>query len=206
MTDEIRGQLSQVSSLRLLSRNALDAYKDGDQSRMVRELGVRNFVDGSVRVDGNRVRISAELVDASKNETLWSDQYHRELSDILAVQGDVAVQITRALHANLSPHEQQRLGYGPPATSRPTGCTCSRSRWTPRGSRAESRGDGGPPQGAHPGSTFAVAQARLGYRLVFMGFFDDPSYVDKGMAEAQAALRVDPLCRTGISRSARPTP
>ena len=64
MTEEIHGQLSQVASLRLLSRNGLDGYKN-DVARAVRDLGVRNFVDGSIRVEGNRVRVNAELVDGT---------------------------------------------------------------------------------------------------------------------------------------------
>ena len=105
MTEEIRGQLSQISALRLLSRNGLDAYRD-DATRAVRELGLRHLVDGSVRVDGNRVRVSAELVDASTQQTLWSDRYDCDLADVLTVQSQIAQQIARALHASLSPAEQ----------------------------------------------------------------------------------------------------
>ena len=76
-------------------------------------LGVNNVVEGSIRRSGNRVRISVQLIDAAHGYHLWSDSYDRELADILAVQSDVAVQITRALHANLSPHEQQRVGSRP---------------------------------------------------------------------------------------------
>jgi TolB-like protein/predicted Ser/Thr protein kinase len=72
MTEEIRGQLSQVSALRLLSRNAVDSYPDADVPRMVRELGVRSLVEGSVRLDGERVRISAELIDGATRQTLWA--------------------------------------------------------------------------------------------------------------------------------------
>jgi serine/threonine protein kinase/tetratricopeptide (TPR) repeat protein len=193
MTDEIRGQLSQVSSLRLLSRNALDAYKDGDSSRMVRELGVRNLVDGSVRVDGNRVRIAAELVDASTNETLWSDQYDRELADILAVQSDVAVQITRALHANLSPHEQQRLEVRPTENLEAYRLYLQSQQIGPLTDRARNlEGMDVLRKALALDPRFATAQARLGYRLVFMAYYDDPSYIDQGLAETQAALRVDP--------------
>ena len=92
MTEEIRGQLSQISVLRLLSRNGLDSYKD-DAMRAVRELGLRHLVDGSVRVEGNRVRVSAELVDASTQQTLWSDRYDRDLADVLTVQSQIAQQI-----------------------------------------------------------------------------------------------------------------
>jgi TolB-like protein/Tfp pilus assembly protein PilF/predicted Ser/Thr protein kinase len=194
MTDEIRGQLSQVSSLRLLSRNALDGYKDADASRMVRELGIRNLVDGSVRVDGNRVRIAAELVDASNNETLWSDTYDRELSDILAVQSDVAVQITRALHANLSPREQQRVGLRPTNNLEAYKLYLQSQQLglltVDRAKNLEAMDLLRKALALDP--RFAVAQARLAYRLYFMAYYDDPSYIDRGIAEAKAALAVDP--------------
>ncbi len=193
MTDEIRGQLSQVSSLRLLSRNGLDAYKDGDHSRIVRDLGVRNFVDGTVRVEGKRARISAELVDASTSETLWSNQYDRELSDILAVQGDVALQITRALRANLSPAEQQRIGSRPTNNPEAYRLYLESQQMGPMSNRARNLAAMDVlRQALTLDPRFALAQARLGYRQVFMGYYDDPSYLDKGIADAQAALRVDP--------------
>ena len=192
ITEEIRGQLSQVSSLRLLSRNALDRYQDGDRTQIVRDLGVGRFVDGTVRVDGGRVRITAELSDASTQETLWSDRYDRQLADVLRVQSDVALQIARALHANLSPHEQHRLELRPTANHEAYGLYLQSQQMVPLSDRAQNLA------GIEllrtvlkldPG--FAAAQARLAYRLVFMGYYDSVSYVDQGIAEAQAALRSD---------------
>jgi TolB-like protein/Tfp pilus assembly protein PilF len=192
MTEEIRGQLSQVSSLRLLSRNALDAVAAGDASRAARDLGVTQFVDGSVRVEGRRVRISAELIDASTQQTLWSDQYDRELADLLAVQSDVAMQIARALRASLSPDEQQRLEQR--ATTNPDAYALYlQSQQLSSSDRAKNfaaidllrRAVALDPR-------FALAQARLAYRFVFMGYYDDASNIEKGMAEAEAALRINP--------------
>ena len=193
MTDEIRGQLSQVSSLRLLSRNALAGYEDNELRRMIRELGVESLVDGTVRVEDRRVRIAAELVNAATRETLWSNTYDRELSDILAVQSDVAVQIARALNARLSPHEQQRLEVQPTTNLEAYSLYLQAQQAVPLADRARNlaamdllrRAIALDPQ-------FALARARLAYRLVFMAYYDDQSYIDKGIAEAQDALRVDP--------------
>ena len=191
MTEEIRGQLSQVASLRLLSRNALDGYKE-DVAGAVRALGIRNIVDGSIRVDGNRVRVSAELVDASTQQTLWSDQYDRELADVLAVQSEIAQQIARALDANLSPSERERLA------KRPTNNLEAYSLYLKaqqlhidnRAQNLESVGLLRKAVALDP--QFALAQAHIGYRLTFMGYYDAASYIDKGLAETQAALRIDP--------------
>jgi serine/threonine protein kinase/Tfp pilus assembly protein PilF len=193
ITDEIRGQLSQVSALRLLSRNALDSYKGADTRQMVRELGIRHLVDGTVRVEGKRVRIAAELVDASTQEVLWSNTYDREIADIFAVQSDVAVQITRALRTSLSPHEQQRVRLRPTNNidayklylqSQQMGSLTDRARNLAAIDLLR--------KALALDPRFAVAQSRLAYRLVFMGFFDDAVNVDLGIAEAEAALRVDP--------------
>jgi hypothetical protein len=66
-------------------------------------------VEGSVRVDGARVRVAVELVDAATQQTRWSDQYDRELADILTVQSQVALQIAERLAATLSPAERERI-------------------------------------------------------------------------------------------------
>jgi len=192
MTEEIRGQLSQISSLRLLSRNALDAAAGSDTTRAVRELGVTQLVDGSVRVEGQRVRVTAELIDAATQQTLWSDRYDREGAGMLDVQSEVAVQIARALRANLTPDEQQRLEKRP--TANPDAYAIYlQSQMLPSSDRAKNlaaiemlrKAVALDPQ-------FAAAQARLAYRLVFMGYYDDPSYIDKGIAEAETALRMNP--------------
>ena len=191
MTEEIRGCLSQVGSLRLLSRSGLDGYKD-DVSRAVRELGVRNFIDGSIRVEGDRVRVSAELVDASNQQTLWSEQYERPLADVLAVQSDIALQIARALQANLSSREQQRLERRPTDNAEAYSLSL-RARELSSADRAQNlqavellrKAVALDPQ-------FAAAQAQIAYRLVFMGYYDAASHIDQGIAEAQTALRIDP--------------
>ena len=197
MTEEIRGQLSQISALRLLSRNGLDAYKD-DAMRAVRELGLRHLVDGSVRVDGNRVRVSAELVDASTQQTLWSDRYDRDLADVLTVQSQIAQEIARALHANLSPSEQRRIEKRPTEQSRcvhavssgPAGQHCPIGHATSRRSNSCDKALALDPQ-------FALARGHLAYRLMFMANYDGASYLDQAIAEAEAAVRMDPSLSYG---------
>lgn len=196
ITEEIRGQLSQVSALRLLSRNALDSYKD-DVTRAVRDLGIRNIVDGSIRVEGTRVRVSAELVDASTQQTLWSNTYDRDLADVLAVQSDIAQHIARALMVNLSPSERARI------EKRTTGSPEAYALYLQaqplsafnREQTLEAIALLRKAVAIDP--DFATARAHIGYRLVFMGYYDDPSSVDGGLAEAEAALRIDPSLAFG---------
>jgi TolB-like protein len=190
MTEEIRGQLSQISALRLLSRNGLDSYKD-DAMRAVRELGLRHLVDGSVRVDGNRVRVSAELVDASTQQTLWSDRYDRDLADVLTVQSQIAQQIARALHASLSPSEQRRIEKRP--TSNLDAYTrflqAQQANTSDRARNLEAIEQLRKALALDP--QFALARGHLAYRLMFMANYDGASYLDQAIAEAEAAVRMD---------------
>jgi TolB-like protein len=191
MTEEIRGQLSQVSALRILSGTGLDGYAD-DLPRAARELGLRSYVDGSVRVEGSLVRVSAELVDARTRESLWRRQYERELAGVLAVQSDIAQQIAQALEPNLPEAQRARLAKRP--TDNLEAYTLFlRSRGLTSVDRAKNlEAIGLLKQALTLDPTFAEAQAQAAYRQVFMGYYDDPSWVDKGIAEAEAALRIDP--------------
>jgi serine/threonine-protein kinase len=191
MTEEIRGQLSQIAALRLLSRNGLDAYKD-DAARAVRELGLRHLVDGTIRLDGNRVRVSAELVDAATLQTLWSDQYDRELADMLTVQSQIAREIARALHASLSPAEQRRI------EKRPTDdleayalfLKARSANTSDRERNVEAIEQLRKALAVDP--QFALARGHLAYRLIFRAGYDGPSYLDQAIAEAEATTRMDP--------------
>jgi serine/threonine protein kinase/tetratricopeptide (TPR) repeat protein len=196
MTDEIRGQLSQLSSLRLLSRNALDGYKD-DVSRAVRELGIRNIVDGSVRVDADRVRVSAELVDASNQQTLWSNQYDRDFADVLTVQSDIAQQIARSLHASLSPREQSRLQQRPTTDVEAYRLALQAHPLNVFDRSQNLEAIGLLRKALKLDPNYAEAQSRIAYRLILMGYsYDDPANIDRGIAEAKAAARIDPLLPT----------
>ena len=115
MTEEIATQLSRVAALRVLSRAATAQYDTaGNQlQRMSRELGVGSVVDGSVRLAGDRVRIAVELTNVRTGQTLWSEQYDRQLSDLFAVQDDVAHKVTAALQARLTPSEAKRVAHAP---------------------------------------------------------------------------------------------
>ena len=191
ITAEIRGQLSQVASLRLLSGNGLDGYKD-DVARAVRELGVRNFVDGSIRVEGNRVRVTAELVDASNQQSVWSNQYDRDLADVLAVQSEIAQQIARSLRTSLSPHEQAQLKKRPTENIEAYKLALQASQIAGFDRARDLAAIGLLRKALVLDPTYAEAHSRIAYRLMMMGGYDDPANVDKSIAEAEAALHIDP--------------
>jgi hypothetical protein len=89
----------------------------GNEKRDLRQfaaaLGVANVLEGTVRRDGNRVRISTELIDAGNDNTVWADSYDRDLTDIFAIQSEIAQTIARKLTATLSPDEKKSIEANP---------------------------------------------------------------------------------------------
>jgi TolB-like protein len=103
MTDEISGALAQIADLRVIARSSAFQFKGQNQDvRAVGQaLGATHLIDGSVRQAGNRVRITAQLVRAGDGVQLWSENYDRELTDIFAIQEDIARAIAGALRVPL---------------------------------------------------------------------------------------------------------
>jgi adenylate cyclase len=112
MTEDLITDLSKVSGLFVIARNSTFAYKGkaADMKRVGRELGVRHVLEGSVRKAGNRVRITAQLIDAGSGGHLWADRFDRELTDIFATQDEVVEKIVAALSVTLTRGEEKRLG------------------------------------------------------------------------------------------------
>jgi adenylate cyclase len=115
ITEDLITDLSKLSGLFVISRNSAFLYKGKavKPEQVGQELGVHYMLEGSVRKAGNRVRVSAQLVDATNGYHLWADRYDRELQDIFAVQDEVTRKIVAALRVKLTEWEQKRLGRTP---------------------------------------------------------------------------------------------
>ena len=115
ITEDVIAQLSKIRSLKVISRTSVMQFKNREQS--LREIGatleVATLLEGSVRRAGDRVRIVAQLIDAEADQHLWAETYDRQLTDIFAIQTDVALQIASALEAELSPEERKRIHRKP---------------------------------------------------------------------------------------------
>ena len=111
ITEDIITDLSKVSGLFVVARNSSFTYKGkAVKVRVVgRELGVRHVLEGSVRKSGNRVRITAQLIDAATGNHVWAERYDRELTDVFAVQDEVTQEIVSILAVKLSVEEAARL-------------------------------------------------------------------------------------------------
>jgi serine/threonine protein kinase len=114
--DEILSNLAKVSQLKVISRTSVMTYRSANDRNLrsiANALGVANVVEGTVRRDGSRVRVTTELVDARTDQTLWSDSYDKDLSDIFAIQSDIAQTVVLKLSARLSPQERQSMKEKP---------------------------------------------------------------------------------------------
>ena len=113
MTDELITDLGQISALRVISRTSVMAYKHAHKplSQIARELNVDAVVEGTVLRSGDRVRITAQLIDAAADAHLWSRSYEGEVRDTLALQSQVAGAIADQIRINLDPQEQAALRH-----------------------------------------------------------------------------------------------
>lgn len=111
ISEDIITDLSRVPGLLVIARNSSFAYrnKSVDLRQIGQELGVRTILEGSVRRAGNRVRINAQLIEASTGGHLWANRFDRELTDIFAVQDEVTLDIVNALKLKLTPDEKSRM-------------------------------------------------------------------------------------------------
>jgi adenylate cyclase len=111
ITEDIITDLCKVSALAVVSRNSAFMYKGKhvDVAKLARELKVGYVLEGSVRKAGGRVRITAQLVDASSNDHVWAERYDRDLNDIFALQAEISEAIVKALKLKLVPAEKKAI-------------------------------------------------------------------------------------------------
>ena len=117
--DDILTNLSKIGDLKVISRTSVMSYRGNAPN--VREigktLGVSTILEGSVRRSGNRVRVNVQLIDATTDEHLWANDYDRDLTDVFAIQTDLAQKIASELQAKLSPTEKAQIEHKPTQNS-----------------------------------------------------------------------------------------
>jgi serine/threonine-protein kinase len=111
ITEDVIAHLAKIRSLKVISRTSVMTFKKSDRSlrEIGEKLGAATVVEGSIRRAGNRVRIVAQLIDALTDEHIWADTYDRDLTDIFAIQSEVALNIANALRTQLSNDERARM-------------------------------------------------------------------------------------------------
>lgn len=115
MTEDILMHLAKVKELHVISRTSVMQYKETEKSikAIAKELGVSLILEGSIRKYGDKVRVTAQLIDAKSDEHIWAENYDRTITDIFNIQSEVSKKIVSALELNLTVMEQQNLANIP---------------------------------------------------------------------------------------------
>jgi TolB-like protein/Tfp pilus assembly protein PilF len=113
--DDVLTNLSKISDLRVISRTSVMQYRGRPTNlrEIGKALGVSNILEGSVRRSGNRVRMNVQLIDANTDEHIWAKDYDRDVTDVFAIQSDLAREIADALQATLSTAEKSQMTQKP---------------------------------------------------------------------------------------------
>src|SRR5262249_20426687 len=110
--DEVLNDLAKIADLKVISRTSVMRYKSGERRnlrKIANELGVAYVVEGSVQRAGNRVRVSAQLIDAKTDTHSWAESYNRPLGNVFEIQNDIAKAIADQLAAKLSPQTKSAI-------------------------------------------------------------------------------------------------
>jgi TolB-like protein/Tfp pilus assembly protein PilF len=115
MQDEILARLSKIADLKVISRTSTQRFKSapGDLREIAKQLGVANVLEGSVQKSGDAVRVNVQLINALNDSHLWGDIYDRKLTDIFAVESDIAKTIADTLQAKLTGEEKELIAAQP---------------------------------------------------------------------------------------------
>ena len=113
--DDVLTNLSKIGDLKVISRTSVMQYrgKAANVREIGKALGVSTILEGSVRRSGNKVRLNVQLIDANTDEHVWANDYDRDVTDVFAIQSDLAQKITEALQAKLSPAERSQVTRKP---------------------------------------------------------------------------------------------
>jgi TolB-like protein/predicted Zn-dependent protease len=111
MTDELIASLAQIKAVKVISFTSVMHYKGTNETlpQIAKELGADGIVEASVMRSGNRVRLTAQLIDARQDRHLWASNYERDMTDVLAVQSDVVQAIATEIRVQVTPQEGERL-------------------------------------------------------------------------------------------------
>src|SRR5205807_9594829 len=117
--DEILTRLAKVADLKVISRTSTQHFKTAPDNlpQIAKQLGVMNILEGSVQKVADQVRVNVQLINALTDEHLWADTYDRKLTDIFAVESEIAQAVAQALQAKLTGSEKSSIGKVPTANS-----------------------------------------------------------------------------------------
>ena len=208
ISEDITTDLSKVSALEVIARNTAFQFKGEsiDVGDMAKRLGVTHVLEGSVRKAGNRVRITAQLIDGTTGGHIWAERFDRDLTDIFAIQDEISQAIVSALKVKLLPQEKEAIENRGTANADAYNLyLMARQLWI-SGNYGDVRRDeivirtvqqaiALDPNYAQAWGLLAIAQASLRYH--------HGRDVDDGLTAAEEALKIDPTLAAPYSVRAR---
>ena len=192
MQDEILARLSKIADLKVISRTSTLKYKSAPDNlrEIARQLGVANILEGSVQKAADQVRVNVQLINALNDAHLWGDVYDRKLTDIFAVESDIAKTIADTLQAKLTGEEKQSIAAQP--TSDLTAYELylkGRSLWGKRSGDNLPKAIAFYEQAIARDPNYALAYAGLAEAYVILPFYTATAPRDANPKAKTAALR-----------------
>jgi non-specific serine/threonine protein kinase len=208
MTEDVITELTKVKELRVFPRAAVVAYRDKSVTgpQVGQELGAQYVLGGSLRRAGSRLRITAQLVEARTGTSVWAERYDRELSDVFAVQDEIARNITQALRITLSPREEKLLAAKPTGDTRAYDSYLKGRAYSRRQTRSDL--DLALQMFEHailidPGFALAHAGAANACGLVYEWHDKEERWLERGRVACEKALSLDPSLPEALVARAR---
>jgi TolB-like protein/Tfp pilus assembly protein PilF len=203
ITDDILTALSKVGGLKVISRTSTLQYKGTTKpiKEIADELDVATILEGTVRRSGDQVRITAQLIDARTDEHVWAETYDRELTDVFAIQSEIASRIADRLHVALSQRETASIRAG--ETSSPEAYDLvlrARNRLLDNDQDQIPRTHSAIAllrQALELDPGYAQAHATLGFAYANLVFADNRSWADSALAASRRAIELAPELSSG---------
>ena len=196
--DDILTNLAKIGDLKVISRTSVAQYKSKTPNvhEIGKALGVATVLEGSVRRAGNRVRVNVQLIDASTDQHIWAEDFDRDLTDVFAIQSDLALQIASVLQAKLSSGEKARVQRKPTENAQAYLLylqaldTLTRAQSNDEIRKVEALFE----KAIQLDSLFALAFAKLSVveSLLFLNYDTMPGRLEKARATAKEAVRLQP--------------
>ena len=207
ISEDIITDLSKVSALSVVARNTAFTFKGQsiDVKEVAKTLGVSHVLEGSVRKAGNRVRITAQLIDGGAGDHVWADRYDRDLTDIFAIQDEISKAIVEALRVKLLPQEKKAIeSRGTSNSDAYNLYLMARQQWT-GGTFGDIRRDEAIVRLCRQATlldpNYAEAWALMGFAQLELRFWHGTD--DDALIAAERALAINPRLPEGICIKAR---
>ena len=204
MTEDIITELANIRNIKVFPRPAILPYRDKQVTapHVGHELNAAYVLGGSLRRSGNRLRITAQLVETATGHTVWAQRFDREMADVFEVQDEIARSIAQAFRINLTPQEQEKIAQKPTANSVAYDYYLRGKSYARRESLefALQMYE----QAIKIDENFAQAHAGVAYLCGMMLEFRDqsPKWMERGYAACERAMRIDPqLAEAFVARA-----